>query len=542
VTFDQLCHLMHPSTLQHYDGTRFLCTLSLAEGESLRAFLHARQGQLMVDGSVATCALHMFDASGGAPRFMDSSHAHVNLAATAAGTGSLLATLPSDGHFGTALQALRFLDSQHEYNHGQLTLLLRGLQGNPCSERQSFFNAVCASRRRVQQGWASRSVARVFGLDHELCILRQLSTMIRVRIVLTQRGLLLLDAFRAFNFSQNGLLTCSELYGALVWLGLQVHPADVHAMMRYMDKDGDGVVTYDEFRLAIGTHAVDEEHEWNDDLEDTAKRYEFMGLKPIPMPELADVEDESLSPELRAYDVPPEILGQIKCKVKKLDRFDEVWRSSGIAVKSKASIWMDRERKGMTQRNRLRVALGHYVSGSYAAPKTDRYTLELTDLSVSGLKHSKWLPIVVKQCLPHPVRFHRVWGIQTGAQHLFVWEPIPPPDHVALGMVASLTEDPPPDVRSVHCVPRTWVELAPDECKMLWSDAGASGKAGSLWACGTLQCLVASPNGQEPPMMHSFKLKHTRFTLGEHIVAGGDELMTPRFTEYDDEPQAMSAE
>ena len=39
------------------------------------------------------------------------------------------------------------------------------------------------------------------------------------RYALFERGLLVYDAFRAFNSSNSGLLSCSELYGALDFLG-----------------------------------------------------------------------------------------------------------------------------------------------------------------------------------------------------------------------------------------------------------------------------------------------------------------------------------
>ena len=301
---------------------------------------------------------------------------------------------------------------------------------------------------------------------------------------------------------------------------------------------------------------------------------------------------QALEARRSAVELPEEVLGQIKVKVKKLERFDELWRSSGIATKhkvsacfinlitcfitliacfiggarasprstrprpepphaqtraspcalpvrrcpahatlhlcarSQASIWEDRAKGGaaggatrLTQRNRLRVALGHFASGSYAPPRADRYTLELTDLSVSGVKRSEWLPRVLRFCFPHPVRFHQVWGIQTGAAPLFVWEPVPPSaEYVALGMVASQSEEPPP-VREVHCVPRGWVEPAPELTKMLWSDAGASGKPGSLWAAGSLNLLVAA-GGHEAPAAKAWRLVRTRFTLGDHLGAG----------------------
>ena len=365
----------------------------------------------------------------------------------------LASGVPTDGAFGTIVQCMRFIDCQMEYAAPQLTLLLRGLQDNLCPPRQAFFAAVCASRRRVQSGWATRSVARIFGLEHELCILRQLSAMIRIRMLLAQRHLSLLDAFRAFNAGQNGLLTCSELYGALVWLGLPVSPPDVYNMVRYMDRDADGLITYDEFRTCIGM-GVDDFEEAAESAaivsgtaNDSEERADFDGLHPIPIPELAEVDAEQEEADA-APTVPTELLGQIKVKVKKLDKFDEIWRSSGIATKHKTSIWEDKISKSLKLvggRNRMRVTLGHFGSASYSAPRGDRYTLEMTDLTLNSVQQSKWLPLATKQCMPHPLRFHRVWAIQTGSQPLFVWEPVPPSDEfVALGMVATSTEEPPP--------------------------------------------------------------------------------------------------
>lgn len=68
-------------------------------------------------------------------------------------------------------------------------------------------------------------------------------------------------------------------------------------------------------------------------------------------------------------------------------------------------------------------------------------------------------------------------------------------------------------------MPRAWVEPAPDLVKMLWSDAGASGKPGSLWAVGTLQLLAAS-QGNQAPGDKAWKLKSSRFQLGDHLGVG----------------------
>ena len=80
-------------------------------------------------------------------------------------------------------------------------------------------------------------------------------------------------------------------------------------------------------------------------------------------------------------------------------------------------------------------------------------------------------------------------------------------------MVTTRTEEP-PSIKMVHCLPRNWVEPAPQDVKMLWSDAGNSGKPGSIWAVGQLQLLGAAL-ANEPPSHISWRLKHDRFTLAD---------------------------
>lgn len=174
-----------------------------------------------------------------------------------------------------------------------------------------------------------------------------------------------------------------------------------------MDADGDGLLSFDEFRRALGTG--EEEDEWADELEELVVGGEvaggqFTGLHPIAMRELVDSEETS---EREGEVLPSWLLRQIKCKVQKLEKFDEVWRSAGIASKQKVSIWEAKlltKKLGASIRNRRRVCLGHFASGSFYAPRGDRFVLELTDLSCSGMQQSKWLDAVIRKHFPHPIR------------------------------------------------------------------------------------------------------------------------------------------
>jgi len=476
-------------------------TISLLEAESLRAVLHHRQGlPLSHGGSTCTVALHLLQRTGEETVELEASTGH---------------TPSKDREALTVHQALRFIDSELDYTTSELTLLLRGLQDNEPAARQHFFGGMRSARRRAQIGMqaVTRPIARLFSVTHEYHILHHFSVMSRIRLLLQQRGLYTLDAFRAFNAAQNGLMSCSELYGGLVWLGMQVGPPDIWEMVRHIDTDGDGFVSFDEFRLAVGSEGDTEM--WAHELEELPHSLSLGDLKPIAMKELYEtLEGDQERPR---DEVPSHMLSAIKLKLQKLEKFDEVWHSKGIASKSKVSVWEGRlstKRLAGGARNRTRVCLGHFATNSWSTPRGEKLVLEITDMSVNGFTPSKWLDAVVWQSLPHPARFHRVWGLQTGSDPIFFWHPVPPTsEFVALGMIVSSTEEP-PSIKSVHCVPRNWVEPAPTEVKMLWSDSGASGKPGSIWSIGGLQLLGAA-QGQTPPGDASWKLKRARFTLGD---------------------------
>ena len=85
--------------------------------------------------------------------------------------------------------------------------------------------------------------------------------------------------------------------------------------------------------------------------------------------------------------------------------------------------------------------------------------LEVTDSGVTlQLGSSEWLASVVEQLLPPPVRFKLAWHSMQHKPPLYVWRAIPPSSYfVALGMIATTSEEPPP-LSAISCVPRAWCE------------------------------------------------------------------------------------
>merc|ERR1711964_340227 len=146
---------------------------------------------------------------------------------------------------------------------------------------------------------------------------------------------------------------------------------------------------------------------------------------------------------------------------------------------------MGGEMSGFTlgKRNRMRVCLGHYAVAKFGQPSRgySRMTLEVTDKGASGILSSSHMDAVIDRIMPHPLRFRQVWNQQRGKQKLFAWKPVPPShDFIALGMVATTTEDP-PGRTVMRCVPRRWCCAAKKAPEFVWDDQGTGGRAGSIW-------------------------------------------------------------
>ena len=177
----------------------------------------------------------------------------------------------------------------------------------------------------------------------------------------------------------------------------------------------------------------------------------------------------------------------------------------------------------------MRVCLGHYATASHEPPPANSKhvkVLEVTDTDVGPLGASEHLASVVEQLLPTPQRYRLVWherSAAAAAAPLYLWRPMPPSaQFVALGMVATTSEEPPP-LDAVRCLPRRWcaaaaaakaAAAAAEQPRRLYAQAAQGGRAGGVWATAApLNLMVATTNAADAAeaASHAFALAAERW-------------------------------
>ena len=105
---------------------------------------------------------------------------------------------------------------------------------------------------------------------------------------LKARGLTLWEAFTAFDYDNSGMLSPSEFYGALVWLGVpDLTPEDVADFIEAADKNRDGIVDYREYMEMLSDPTSKEEEEVTPDAEED--RVPIAKVEPYGADELREV-------------------------------------------------------------------------------------------------------------------------------------------------------------------------------------------------------------------------------------------------------------
>ena len=241
---------------------RYYVLLSLEEAEHFRAVIHGRKNKRLLlsecqDVTSVTGDVNI-DMNMTMNMNMNNNNSNKNnIAVTTAALwvisdfnafmlGSSYGFSPAPSAQQSAMvNSFRFLNSDVYFDDKSITVLLRVLEGNTCEGREKWWTDVRACRRRRQIACdATMPVGTVFNTTTEFQFMEFKAVVERVRWALKEKGFLVFDAFRAFNSSNSGLMTCSELYGGLDFLGIPFTSEQVYDLVRK-------VAVYTEVRYSL---------------------------------------------------------------------------------------------------------------------------------------------------------------------------------------------------------------------------------------------------------------------------------------------------
>ena len=197
----------------------------------------------------------------------------------------------------------------------------------------------------------------------------------------------------------------------------------------------------------------------------------------------------------------------------------------------KASVWAPSlQADSLLSQAALRICVGHYASADFKPPPKSSARLLNSPaealLELSDSQKSRWLlssgtahlGAVLARYFPPPARLTQRWAKRfKGQRELFAWEAVPPEGFVALGMVCSNSDDPPP-TESIRCLPAAWVRPAAAPPRRLWDDSGSSGARGAIWLVNSLGLVAVTP-GHEPPAGPFYEPASELFDLSDAIDA-----------------------
>jgi len=325
--------------------------------------------------------------------------------------------------------------------------------------------------------------------------------------------MLVFDAFRAFNSSNSGLLTCSELYGGLDYLGIPFSAEDIYDLVRKLSITNEGLVSYQDFHRVFKGQEDELESRVNHMMTADGDNNNYEPIPPHPIPELVDLTSKNNDdlPDLNA-----DVLQYFKIRVKQVSGLSLVWDSQGTHSQYQVSIWTPVLPKSMLS-NKVGLCLGHFANRGLSNPLKGRNTKRLTTIEVVDnatirMKRSKTMQAVLQAAFPHPLRFKQTWHLSREGINMFAWRPIPPDDFVSMGIICTVTEDP-PDVKSVYCVPKSWVKPSVHHPLKIWDDVGSGGgKPGSIWLINSMDMIDIVP-GHNPPEGEYYEFAKSRYNL-----------------------------
>ena len=382
-------------------------------------------------------------------------------------------------------------------------------------------------------------MGKILSLPSDISVVEFYSVLACARGRLRERRMLLLDAFRAFDFDRNGVLSEEELYGGITWLGIELSQLEARELAAVMDSDQDGCITFRDFRRTLRspmmriakrrylTSAAEEveleeeeeeevlqlEEKVEEELATTVEQGEeggggeaaiiplrWQGIKPRAVRPEDGRQLQRKNVAENFYERLLEATAALRVDLHDTRSLARIWNSKNSGSREQATVWCPK--MPSPSNHKVHICVGHYVSkglGRADGDNVERHYITLSDTTSWRLFKSAYIETDVLDVLvPHPLRYQEVWRQRRGDRPLFIWRPIPPTeDFVALGMLATATDDPPP-VQECRCVPRVWVVPSSAKPVQVWNDSGAGGRPGSFWVMTKMGLLQATEQHLKP--------------------------------------------
>jgi len=393
-------------------------------------------------------------------------------------------------------------------------VLLRIFEDNSTEEREKWWTDIRQCRRRRQIALEpTMPITNIFTTASEYQFMEYKSAISRIQFELSERGMLVFDAFRAFNSSNSGLMTCSELYGGMEFLGIEFAPEQIYELVRRLAKESDGLVTYADFKRVF--QGSEDELESRGIGGEGGGGGNFELVPPKPIPELTEITKAVVQEVIAVTD---DILQSFKIKSKRVAGLLPEWNSQDTQSSEHVSIWSPSLQQSMLTSTKFSVCLGHYASRGFNNPwgrggdKEKYETLHANDHATLRMNRSIVLKSVLEFSFQNPVRFKQIWHLSRGIKSMYAWKAVPPEGFAALGMVVT-KKDEPPETSSMRCVPIAWVTPSITLPLKIWDDTGSlGGKPGSIWTINSLGLIAVVP-GHEPPTEQFFDINAAKFDL-----------------------------
>jgi hypothetical protein len=135
---------------------------------------------------------------------------------------------------------------------------------------------------------------------------------------------------QAFDSDQDGQLSCSQFYGGLTWLGIELSPDDVYSAVRCIDSHNNGSVSADDFHRVFAPD--------KGKLMETSENFQGLQVPPRNIPELSAAHSKSFL-QFKPVTLDYGTLSKLQVRVKPAKSLTLIWTTFDSTARSSASVW-----------------------------------------------------------------------------------------------------------------------------------------------------------------------------------------------------------